>query len=76
MPGYGAGFMGLGMILVSLFWIAIVVLAVWAVTRMFQHGRLNDRDAATELLRRRYAAGEISTAEYEQALKALGTPRA
>lgn len=76
MPGYGVGFMGLGMILVTLLWIALTVFAVWAVTRMFQHGRLGDRDAATELLRRRYAAGEISAAEYEQALKALGAPGA
>ena len=76
MPGYGVGFMGLGMILVTLLWIALIVFAVWAVTRMFQHGRLGDRDAAPELLRRRYAAGEISAAEYEQALKALGSPGA
>lgn len=72
MFGYGFGFMGLGMILVTLFWIALIVLAVWAVTRMFQQSRLSEHDTAIELLRRRYAAGEISGAEYEQALKALG----
>ncbi len=72
MFGYGFGFMGVGMVLVALFWIALIVLAVWGVSHMFPRDHRNDRDAAMELLRRRYAAGEISAAELEQAIKTLG----
>lgn len=74
MPGYGFGFgfMGLWMVLATLLWVALIVLVVWAITRMFRRDRFSERDAAMDLLRRRYAAGEISAAEYEQALKTLG----
>jgi putative membrane protein len=72
MFGYGFGFMGLGMILVTLVWIALIAVVIWAVSRLFQRHQLNDHDTAVEVLRRRYATGEISAAEYEQALKTLG----
>lgn len=72
MPGFGFGFMGLSMVLVTLFWIALIILAVWAMTRLFPRDRRSDHNAAVDLLRRRYAAGEISAAEYEQALRTLG----
>lgn len=72
MPGFGFGVMGLWMVLGTLVWIAVIVLAVWAITRLFRRDPLGEHDAAVQLLRRRYAAGEISAAEYEQALKTLG----
>lgn len=74
MFGYGFGVMGLGMVLMTLVWVGLIALAVWALVRLFPGNgdHRNDHDAATELLRRRYAAGEISEAEYQQALQALG----
>lgn len=72
MPGFGFGFMGFGTILVTLVCLALIVLAIWAVTQMFPRDQRSNHDGALELLRRRYAAGEISAAEYEQALKTLG----
>lgn len=72
MGGYGFGVMGLGMVLITVFWVSLIVLVVWAVSRLFQQNRRNDRDSAIEVLRRRYAAGEISEAEYQQAVKTLG----
>ena len=78
MMGYG-GFGGLGFgmglfggIMMLLFWAAIILLVVWAVRSVFPSQRQSERESADEILKRRYAAGEISQAEYEQARKALG----
>lgn len=76
--GYGFGAMGgLGMglfggIVMVVFWTAIILLVVWVVRSVFPSQRQDEHDGAVELLKRRYAAGEISQAEYEQARKALG----
>jgi uncharacterized membrane protein len=50
-----------------LFWVAILLLAVWAVRSLFPRERRSGHDQALEMLRQRYATGEISAAEYEQA---------
>jgi uncharacterized membrane protein len=78
MMGYWFGFGGmwLGLALMLLFWVGVVALVVWAVRTLFPRERQTAHDGAFEVLRRRYAAGEISAAEYEQALKALGAPTA
>jgi len=70
MGGLGMGIFG-GLFMV-LFWVGIVLLIVWAVRGGFPSQRHSEHDGAVEILRRRFAAGEISQAEYEQARKALG----
>ena len=70
MMGYGGGWgmMGwFGGITMVLFWVALILLIVWLVRATFPASRRNDSDAALDLLRRRFAAGEISEVEYEQA---------
>ena len=57
--------MGMGMMV--LFWVAILLLVVWVVRSLFPRERLSVHDQALETLRQRYAKGEISAAEYEQA---------
>ncbi|MHB1414571.1 MAG: SHOCT domain-containing protein [Chloroflexota bacterium] len=74
MFGYGLGlFGGFGMIFGMLFWIALLVLVIWAVASFF--GRSGSRpyagDSALRILRERYARGEISLAEFEQARQDL-----
>ncbi len=72
MMGYG-GFgllgglgMGVGMIL----WIALIALVIWAVVALFSRwGHPDERPL--EILERRYARGEISEAEFEQARERL-----
>jgi len=65
--------MGLfGGLFMLLFWVSIIVLVVLAVRNLFPSQRQSDHEVAIELLKRRYAAGEISQAEYEQARNALG----
>lgn len=82
MMGYndGWGAMGwLGGIMMLVVWVALIALVVLAARALFPGERRDERrsapresrDAALELLRRRYAAGEIDAAEYEQARRTL-----
>jgi putative membrane protein len=66
MYGFG-GWWLIGTILMVLFWIAIILLAIWVVRSLFPHQMRSGHDQALETLRQRYAAGEINAAEYEQA---------
>ncbi len=66
MYGFG-GWWLLGMSMMVLFWIAIILLVIWVVRSLFPHQVNSGHDRAMETLRQRYAAGEISAAEYEQA---------
>ena len=74
--GYaGIGMMGawgwVWMLAGLLFWVGVVVLVVWGASALF--GRRGDaaEPDALELLRRRYARGEIGEAEFEHARRAL-----
>lgn len=74
MMGYygGWGAMGwFGGILMVLFWAAVILLIVWAVRAFTPTTRVREEDTALEILRRRYAAGELSQAEYDQARRVL-----
>lgn len=51
-------------------WLVLIVGAVLAV-RALLGGRWGRRDSALEILRERYARGEIDEAEYEQRRKLL-----
>ncbi|MFC1979131.1 SHOCT domain-containing protein [Chloroflexota bacterium] len=56
-----------GMVLMVLFWIAIIVLAIWGIKRFSQGtATITNKDAALDIASHRYAKGEISKAEYEQ----------
>jgi putative membrane protein len=66
MYGFG-GWWLLGMGMMVLFWIAIILVVVWGVRSLFPHQVRSGHDQALETLRQRYAADEISAAEYEQA---------
>ena len=65
---YGfSGWWLLGMGMMVLFWIAIILLVIWVVRSLFPREMRSGHDQALETLQQRYAAGEISAAEYEQA---------
>ena len=69
--GYGlmAGFGGFGMLFGLLVWVVLIALLVWGAGALF--GGRAGGETPEEILRRRYARGEISQAEYEQARQAL-----
>ncbi|MHB8619362.1 MAG: SHOCT domain-containing protein [Chloroflexota bacterium] len=73
MMGYGFGTfggMGLGMLWGTLVGLAIIGLLVWAVIA-FAGPRRHADETPLELVKRRFARGEISEAEFEQAKRRL-----
>lgn len=72
--GWGALVMWLMMIV---FWGAVIGLIVWGIRSVFPPATRPPTESATEILRRRYAVGEISETEYQQAMELLtATPQA
>ena len=82
--GYGDGFgtiglLGGGLMMLAMvaFWVLLIILAVWLIRSVFgrgghlgcHHGR-SDSDAL-EILRERYAKGEIDKKEFEEKKKDL-----
>jgi putative membrane protein len=69
--GGGWWAMGLGMVV----WLVVVVLAVWLVVRLVgQRPSGGGAESAEELLRRRFASGEIDGEEYDRRLAILRRP--
>ena len=77
MMGFGMGFGILGLLLMLLFWGALIFLAVWLVKALFQGGRQSPAPPsswaknAREILDERYARGEITREQYELIKKDL-----
>lgn len=82
MMGYGWGMGVGGWIAMTLFWGALIVLIVWTVSRLFPAGQQRQSagpttgpESAEEILKRRYAAGEIDTATFQQMRAELDAAR-
>ncbi len=86
MMGYGMGMGVGGMIAMAVFWVALVALIVWLVTRAFSPGG-HDRRGGTgrdqswqetpdQVLDRRFAVGEIDEAAYHHMRETLRSARA
>jgi putative membrane protein len=73
MSGYGmmAGMGWLGMVTMILFWIGILLLVIWGVSGLFPTNQRTTGPTALEILQQRYARGEISREEFEQARNVL-----
>ena len=72
MWGWDAGggwlMMGIGMLI----WVALIALVVWLVVRAFgPRPGGGGSQSAEDLLRRRYASGEIDAEEYQSRLETL-----
>ena len=78
----GFGFGGAGMILMVFFWVFVVVFAIWLLSRLFPattnspgaqmgqgHGAASS--SALDILKQRYARGEISKMEYDDIRRGL-----
>jgi putative membrane protein len=67
-PGFGmGGMMGIGMGIGVLFWVAVAALLYYAIT-----GREEKEKSALEILKERYARGEISREEYLRMKEEIG----
>lgn len=74
----GFGFGGIGMILVILFWVVLIAAAIWFVARLFPQmaggqppsGSESSRELQSpspeNILKERYARGELSKEQYEE----------
>jgi len=73
MGGYGmmAGMGWLGILVMALFWVGVILLVVWGLSNAFPSRRQAVEPDAEEILKRRYARGEISREEYVQASETL-----
>lgn len=73
MSGFGmmAGMGWLGMLTMLLFWVGVLAMVIWGVSNLFPTRRLTTELDAVELVRQRFARGEISREEYLQAVETL-----
>ncbi|HEX8993954.1 MAG TPA: SHOCT domain-containing protein [Candidatus Paceibacterota bacterium] len=72
--GYGYGMGPLGAILSFIFFILVIVLIAYGVRYIVRETRTHERrggEDALEILKGRYARGEIDTREFEERRKAL-----
>jgi putative membrane protein len=73
MMGFGMGFGMFGLLFMLLFWVGLILLAVWLVRVVFSGISRNRSSAppskedssALEILSQRYARGEITREQYE-----------
>jgi putative membrane protein len=75
MMGCAGGAWGMGwwgLVVMLLCWVLLVLILAAVVRVLFPGERRSERETALDILRRRYAAGEISQAEYEQVRRVLG----
>jgi putative membrane protein len=63
-PSFGHGPWFFGWLFPLLFWGIIAYLALSIIKRLLSGNRLNKMDSAGEILRNRFAAGEINEEEY------------
>ncbi len=79
MFGYNHNMFGFGGFWMIIFWIVIIVILVWLIKFLVgkssssENRDREDGASAMEILKRRYASGEISKAEFEQKKKDLTT---
>ena len=74
---------GFGVLFMLVFWVVIIAVALWVLgnafpratdpsSRSFAKGRHRGAETPLEILKRRYAGGEISREEYEVMRRDLG----
>jgi putative membrane protein len=77
MMGLGLGMGGIGFIFMILFWIGLIVVAIWLVGIMFPSAKAQEKHksgsspSAREILKERYAKGDLTTEQYHEMLKTI-----
>lgn len=71
MDGYGYGVVGYGMLIFGfIFWLLILIGLILLIKYLWEGGARKE-ESALELLKKRYARGEISKEEFEEKKKDL-----
>ncbi len=63
--------MGFGMLFMALFWVALIVGIVLVVKWLMGQGGASREDSALDILKKRYARGEINKQEFEECKRDL-----
>ncbi len=73
MMGMGLGLGGLGLIIMLVFLVVVIALAVWLVSNLFpratatfKRSNSGQHESSLEILKQRFARGEISRVEYDE----------
>ena len=75
--GYGYGMSWMGGIFMMVFWIAVIVAIVFLIRWLFVssrtggHGTVQGGETALDILKKRYARGEIDKQEFEEKKREL-----
>lgn len=67
MGGFGVG----GFVWMTFFWVGVILLGVWAAGLLFPRTPQSPQPSAREILKARYARGEITQEHYHELLKEL-----
>jgi putative membrane protein len=72
-PWYEFGWwgMGLGMLIMIIFWAGLIALITWIVVKLVRSGQQPSAETPLEVAKTRYAKGEITKKEFEQLKKDL-----
>lgn len=78
MGGWGMGFGGFGFLWMAIFWIVVLGGVIWFLGSLFPRSNTTQpptktSDAALDIVKQRYARGEISREEYESMRRDLDT---
>ncbi|MBS3149450.1 SHOCT domain-containing protein [Candidatus Woesearchaeota archaeon] len=68
MGNYSSFFGFYGNIFIMLFWILIIILIMWIIIKLSKN---NKKETSLEILKRRYAKGEINKKEFDKLKKDL-----
>jgi len=66
MHDFGGWSMLFGGVWMLVFWGGIIALVIWGVTRLIRHDNIIGKSAPLDLVKERYARGEITRDQYEQ----------
>ena len=68
----GMGYGGFGWIIMILFWAVVILGIVYLLKQIFSDKKVTSRtESAENILKKRYAAGEIATEEYYERLRVI-----
>ncbi len=65
----GGGMMGFGMGFMMIFWVLILIAIVYVILNLGKNPSTSSKESALEVLKQRYARGEIDKKEFEERKK-------
>ena len=71
MPGYGSGMGSIGFLLMTIFWIVIIFVIIYAIYLLLKNANIigQGNESAVDILKKRYAKGEITKEQFEEMKK-------